>query len=169
MWRCWHIDRKRVSPAASGHLEMQLCLLKKLPFEMPSQSGTQLCLSLLNIYQGSKGQDQGTDPSAQGGVGGKCPDTSQHREETLPHLLSPSQRLWCCHTGKEPTSASGSACMDSWRLDEGLGEGWALLHPDSAHVHLLELVLQPAPWSRSGMSCRHVPKLQLLSHQQCHS
>lgn len=118
MWRCWHIDRKRVSPAASGHLEMQLCLLKKLPFEMPSQSGTQLCLSLLNIYQGSKGQDQGTDPSAQGGVGGKCPDTSQHREETLPHLLSPSQRLWCCHIGKEPTSASGSACMDSWRLDE---------------------------------------------------
>lgn len=51
-------------------------------------------------------------------MGGKCPDTSQHREETLPHLLSPSQRLWCCHIGKEPTSASGSACMDSWRLDE---------------------------------------------------
>lgn len=56
------------SPAAFKHLEMQLCLLKNVPFEMPGQA--QLFLSGLNIYQVSKGQGWGTDPRAPEDVGG---------------------------------------------------------------------------------------------------
>lgn len=119
MWRHWHIDR-RVFPSSIQPNGNAAVPAEKFAVCSAQSVQTQLCLSVLNIYQVSKGQDQGSDPSAQADVGGQCPDTSQHREETLPHLLGPSQGLWCCHTGKESTSASGSACMDSWRL----GEDW---------------------------------------------
>lgn len=110
------------SPAASSRLE--ICPLK-------CQVSPDTAVPVLNIYQVSKGQDQGTDPSAQADVGGQFP--SQHREKTLPHLLSPSQRLWCCHAAKNPSlSQEVLAWIPGGRMRIGRGLGIA----DCTHASL---------------------------------
>lgn len=69
MRRCWNIDRRTfpssIQPSGNAAVPAEKCALGNA-----KSVQTQLCLSVLNIYQVSEGQGQGTDPRAQEDVGG---------------------------------------------------------------------------------------------------